>query len=137
MTMTANSHVFDTTTAAFETEVINIAGSDDFRAQGLEVMIPPVSVLAEFPVAVVDRVVDQKGTREQATAYLEYLYSKEIQQLLGHFNYRVHHPDVQANTENKLAQVRLINPTDVLGSWQTIQQTHFASGGVLDQLLAR
>jgi len=121
----------------FETEVINIANSADFKALGLEVVIPPVSVLAEFPVAVVDRVVDQKGTREQATAYLDYLYSKEIQQLLTTFNYRVHHPEVLKETAGKLAQVRLINPNEVLGSWQAIQQKHFASGGVLDQLLAR
>jgi len=121
----------------FETEVINIANGADFKAQGLEVVIPPVSVLAEFPVAVVDKVVDQKGTREQATAYLDYLYSKEIQQLLTTFNYRVHHPEVLKETAGKLAQVRLINPNEVLGSWQAIQQKHFASGGVLDQLLAR
>jgi len=121
----------------FETEVINIANGEDFKAQELEVVIPPVSVLAEFPVAVVDRVVDQKGTREQATAYLNYLYSKEIQTLLSTFNYRVHHPEVQAQTAGKLAQVRLINPNEVLGSWQDIQQKHFASGGMLDQLLAR
>jgi len=121
----------------FETEVINIANGADFKAQGLEVVIPPVSVLAEFPVAVVDKVVKQKGTREQATAYLDYLYSKEIQQLLTTFNYRVHHPEVLAQTAGKLPQVRLINPNDVLGSWQDIHQKHFASGGVLDQLLAR
>jgi len=121
----------------FETEVINIANGADFKAQGLEVVIPPVSVLAEFPVAVVDKVVDQKGTRGQATAYLDYLYSKEIQQLLTTFNYRVHHPEVLKETAGKLAQVRLINPNEVLGSWQAIQQKHFASGGVLDQLLAR
>jgi len=121
----------------FETEVINIANGEDFKAQGLEIVIPPVSVLAEFPVAVVDKVVKQKGTREQATAYLNYLYSREIQTLLTTFNYRVHHPEVLAQTAGKLPQVRLINPNEVLGTWQDIHQKHFASGGVLDQLLAR
>ncbi len=121
----------------FETEVINIANSDDFKALGLEVVIPPVSVLAEFPVAVVDKVVDQKGTREEATAYLNYLYSKEIQELLVSFNYRVHHPEVAEASKGKLPEVRLINPVEVLGSWKDIQQKHFAANGVLDQLLAR
>lgn len=121
----------------FETEVINIANSDEFKAQELEVVIPPVSVLAEFPVAVVDKVVDQKGTRDEATAYLNYLYSKEIQELLSTFNYRVHNPEVVAANAGKLQDVRLINPNEVLGSWNDIQQKHFASNGVLDQLLAR
>lgn len=121
----------------FETEVINIANSEDFKALGLEVVVPPVSVLAEFPVAVVDKVVDQKGTREEATAYLNYLYSKEIQELLSSFNYRVHNPEVVAASKGKLKDVRLINPNEVLGSWKDIQQKHFAANGVLDQLLAR
>lgn len=121
----------------FETEVINIANSDDFKALGLEIVVPPVSVLAEFPVAVVDKVVDQKGTREEATAYLNYLYSKEIQELLASYNYRVHHPEVIEASKGKLKDVRLINPNEVLGSWKDIQQKHFAANGVLDQLLAR
>ncbi|MCB5364108.1 thiosulfate ABC transporter substrate-binding protein CysP [Pusillimonas sp. CC-YST705] len=121
----------------FETEVINIANTGDFKDLGLEVVVPPVSILAEFPVAVVDKVVDQKGTREEATAYLNYLYSKEIQELLANFNYRVHHPEVIEANKGKLKDVRLINPNEVLGSWKDIQEKHFASNGVLDQLLAR
>lgn len=59
----------------FESEVINIAASDEFKGSELEVVVPPVSVLAEFPVAVVDRVVDQKGTRKEATEYLKFQYT--------------------------------------------------------------
>lgn len=121
----------------FESEVLNIAKSDEFKAGGYEVVVPPVSVLAEFPVAVVDKVVDAKGTRAVATAYLQYEYSREIQLLLTTFNYRVNHPDVAKVVADRYAKVRLIDPTKVLGSWDQIQQTHFASGGVLDQLMAQ
>jgi len=121
----------------FESEVINIAKSDEFKAGGYEVVTPPVSVLAEFPVAVVDKVVDEKGTRKVATAYLNYEYTREIQLLLTTFNYRVHHPDVAKVVAAKYPKVRLIDPVKVLGSWDQIQATQFANGGILDQLLAQ
>lgn len=121
----------------FESEVINIAASDEFKGSELEVVVPPVSVLAEFPVAVVDRVVDQKGTRKEATEYLKFQYTPEIQRLLAGFNYRVTDPAVAKEFESKYAPVKLINPTDVLGSWTEIQSRHFAANGVLDQLLAK
>jgi len=121
----------------FESEVINIANSDEYKAQGFEVVVPPVSVLAEFPVAVVDKVADERHSRKLATAYLEFQYTKEIQQLLTTFNYRVHNPEVVAATEGQYAKVRTINPTAVLGSWDQIQETQFATGGILDQLLAK
>jgi len=121
----------------FESEVINIAKSDEFKAGGYEIVVPPVSVLAEFPVAVVDKVVDEKGTRKVATEYLNYQYSREIQLLLTTFNYRVHHPDLVKVITDRYAKVRLINPNDVLGTWDNIQEKHFGSGGVLDQLLSQ
>ncbi|VCU71592.1 Thiosulfate-binding protein precursor [Pigmentiphaga humi] len=121
----------------FESEVINIAKSDEFKAGGYEVVVPPVSVLAEFPVAVVDKVVDEKGTREVATEYLNYQYSREIQLLLTTFNYRVHHPDVAKVMADRYPKIRLIDPTKVLGSWDDITKTHFNANGVLDQLLAK
>ena len=121
----------------FESEVLNIASSDEFKAGAYEVVVPSVSVLAEFPVAVVDKVVDAKGTRAVATAYLQYQYSREIQLLLTTFHYRVNHPDVAKVVADRYAKVRLIDPGKVLGSWDQIQQTHFAAGGVLDQLMAQ
>ncbi|MDB5989425.1 MAG: cysP [Herbaspirillum sp.] len=120
----------------FESEVMGIAKGDEFKAGGFEVIVPPVSVLAEFPVAVVDKVVDEKGTRKVATAYLNYEYSREIQLLLTTYYFRVNHPDLVKVVADRYAKVRLIEPTKVLGSWDKIEQTHFASGGVLDQLLA-
>lgn len=121
---------------SFESEVVGIAASDEFRAGGFEVVVPPVSVLAEFPVSVVDRVVDEKGTRDVATAFLEYLYTKEIQELLATFHLRVHHPEVVEATAAQFPEIRLIDPVEVFGSWKSITDTHFATNGVLDQLLA-
>lgn len=120
----------------FESEVLNIAKSDEFKAGGFEVVVPAESVLAEFPVAVVDKVVDEKGTRKVATAYLNYEYSREIQLLLTTFYYRVHHPDVAKVVADRYAKVRLIDPTKVLGSWDAIQEKHFATNAILDQLLS-
>ncbi|RZS86723.1 thiosulfate ABC transporter substrate-binding protein CysP [Pigmentiphaga kullae] len=121
----------------FESEVINIAKGEEFKAGGYEVVVPPVSVLAEFPVAVVDKVVDEKGTRQLATEYLNYQYTREIQLLLTTFNYRVNHPDVAKVVADRYSKVRLIDPTKVLGSWDDITKNHFGSNGVLDQLLAK
>ncbi|RTZ43284.1 sulfate ABC transporter substrate-binding protein [Candidimonas sp. SYP-B2681] len=121
----------------FESEVLNIANGPDFKADGYEVVVPPVSILAEFPVAVVDKVVDAKGTRKLATEYLKFQYDPEIQQLLTTFNYRVNDPEVAKKAEAQFAKVELINPTQVLGSWNDIQAKHFGANGVLDQLLAK
>lgn len=120
----------------FESEVVNIANSDEFKDAELEIVVPPISVLAEFPVAVVDKVVDERGTREVATAFLNYQYTEEIQKLLTTFNYRVHNEAAQQAAADRFPPVELINPEEVLGSWSEIQKTHFGSNGVLDQLLA-
>ncbi|WP_339490269.1 thiosulfate ABC transporter substrate-binding protein CysP [Pseudomonas sp. EL_65y_Pfl2_R95] len=120
----------------FESEVVNIANSEEFKSGEYEIVVPPVSVLAEFPVALVDKVVDSKGTRDASKAFLEFQYTKEIQQLLTTFNYRVHNPEVVAATASQFPQVRLINPNEVLGTWDEITAKHFAANGVLDQLLA-
>ena len=121
----------------FESEVINIARSAEYESHGFEVVVPPVSVLAEFPVAVVDKVVDSRDSRTVATDYLNFQYTKEIQELLTTFNYRVHHPEVLEAVKNQYAPLRTIDPTKILGSWDDIQQTHFATNGVLDELLAQ
>lgn len=118
----------------FESEVNNIARGEEFKAQGFEVVVPPVSVLAEFPVAVVDKVVEEKGTRKTAEAYLNYLYTPKIQKLLASYSYRVHNPEVAKTSD--LPGIRMINPQTALGDWAGIQKRHFGSGGVLDELLA-
>ena len=120
---------------SFESEVNNIR--KEYGTGDYEVVVPKTSVLAEFPVSVVDDVVDERGTREVATAYLEHLYDKEIQELLTTFNYRVHHPEVVKATEDQFPPVKLLKVEDYFGSWQNAQDTHFASGGVLDELQAQ
>lgn len=120
----------------FESEVVNIANSDEFRDAELEIVVPPISVLAEFPVAVVDKVVDERGTRDVATEFLNYQYSEDIQKLLTTFNYRVHNEAAKLAATDRFPPVELINPESVLGPWSEIQKTHFGNGGVLDELLA-
>ena len=120
----------------FESEVLNFASSATEDAANYEVVIPPTSVLAEFPVSVVDRVVDARGSRELAEAYLAFLESREIQELLTRFNLRVHHPEVAAANEVRFQATRLIDPVKSLGSWSEIDAAHFAPGAILDQLLA-
>lgn len=121
----------------FESEVNNIAESDEFKAQGFEVVVPPVSVLAEFPVAVVDKVAAEKNTAKLAEEFLKFQYTPEIQALLANYSYRVHDPEVIKANASRFPQIKLINPTDKLGTWADITKTHFASGGVLDELLAQ
>lgn len=121
----------------FESEIKSIIAGNEFKSHGFELVVPPTSVMAAFPVAIVDRVVDAKGTRDVAKAYLDFQYTKEIQQLLADNHLRVHHPEVVAATRGKLAEVKLTDPATFPGGWEGIQKTHFASGGMLDQLLAQ
>lgn len=120
---------------SFESEVNNIR--EQYGTADYEVVVPKTSVLAEFPVSVVDEVVDERGTRKVATAYLEHLYDKDIQKMLTTFNLRVHHPEVMKATKDQFPPVKLLKVEDYFGSWQNAQDTHFASGGVLDQLQAQ
>ena len=117
----------------FESEVINMAKGEEFKDQNFEIIVPPVSVLAEFPVAVVDKVTERQKSDELAKAYLNYLYATPAQELLSSYNYRIHDQSVASN----LPEVRLINPTDVIGTWDQIQENHFVSGAILDQLLTK
>ncbi len=105
----------------------------EFGADKFEIVVPSLSILAEPPVTVVDRVVDKKGTREVATAYLEFLYSKEGQELAGRHFYRPSDPEVAAKFADQFVKVELIG-IDALGGWQAAQQKHFADGGVFDRI---
>jgi len=120
----------------FESEVQNIAASDEFKALKLQPVIPPVSILAEFPVAVVDRVAKEKGTQELAKGYLDYLYTPEAQELLASFYYRVHDEAVIKANAERFPKVELLKVEDGIGPWEKVQQAHFGSGGILDELLA-
>jgi sulfate/thiosulfate transport system substrate-binding protein len=102
-----------------------------------EIVAPSVSILAEPPVAVVDKVVDKRGTREVATAYLQYLYSPEGQELAAKNYYRPTDPKVAAQYADKFPKVSLFKIDDVFGGWTQAQKTHFNDGGVFDQIHTR
>ncbi|TCQ80808.1 sulfate transport system substrate-binding protein [Ochrobactrum sp. BH3] len=99
-----------------------------------DVVVPEVSLLAEFPVTVVDKVVDKRGSRKIAEAYLNYLYAPEGQEILAQNFNRVHDKDVIAKHKDIYPDVRLVTVEDAFGGWEKVQKDHFAEGGILDQL---
>lgn len=100
----------------------------------VEIVTPSESILAEPPVAVVDKVVDKRGTRKVAEAYLQYLYSPEGQEIAGRNYYRPIDPKIAAKYARQFAPVKLFTLNDVFGGWASAQKTHFADGGVFDQI---
>ncbi len=100
----------------------------------LEIVTPPVSILAEPPVAVIDKVVDRKATRAIAEAYLQYLYSPEGQEIAAKRHFRPRDPNVAAKYAGTFTKVSLFTVDEVFGGWQKAQKTHFADGGVFDQI---
>ena len=116
----------------FEAEVISV--KDAYKDRNFEVVVPPVSLLAEFPVAVVDKVVDKRGSRQVATDYLNFLYSPEGQKIAAQANNRVVDPKIAEEFKDKFAPVRLVKVEDVFGGWDNVQKSHFASGGKLDKV---
>jgi sulfate transport system substrate-binding protein len=105
-------------------------------ADKLEIVMPSASVLAEPPVAVVERVALRHGTREVARAYLGYLYSKEGQEIIARHYYRPRDPEIAARYAERFPQLQLTTIAD-LGGWGSVQRTHFSDGGVFDQISAR
>jgi sulfate transport system substrate-binding protein len=99
----------------------------------VELVVPSLSILAEPPVAVVDKVVDEKGTRKQAEAYLKYLYSPEAQELAAQNYYRPTDPKVAAAHERDFPKLELLTIAD-FGGWKAAQERHFNDGGVFDQI---
>jgi sulfate transport system substrate-binding protein len=100
----------------------------------LEIVVPARSILAEPPIAVVDRVVDRRGTRAAARAYLEFLYSPEGQEIAARHHYRPRDPQVAARHASAFPKLELVTVDAVFGGWQKAQATHFADGGVFDQI---
>jgi sulfate transport system substrate-binding protein len=101
----------------------------------LDIVVPSVSVLAEPPVAVVDKVVLRRGTREVAQAYLQYLYSKEGQEIAAKNYYRPRDAEVAAKYASQFPKLNLVTIAD-FGGWSKAQPTHFGDGGVFDQIYA-
>ena len=106
----------------------------EFGKDKFQIVVPSVSILAEPPVAVVDKVVDRKGTRAAAEAYLKYWYTKEAQEIAGRNFYRPTDPEVAEKYAGSFAKVDLFTIDDVFGGWTKAQKTHFTDGGVFDQI---
>ena len=100
----------------------------------LEIVAPSLSILAEPPVAVVDRIVDKKGTRAIAEEYLKYLYTPEGQEIAAKRHYRPRDQKVAAKYANSFAKVALFTIDELFGGWDKAQSTHFADRGIFDQI---
>lgn len=110
----------------------------EFPNAGLEIVVPSVSILAEPPVAVIDRNVDRRGTRALAEAYLQHLYSPAAQALAAKHFYRPRLAEhAAAGDLARFVQTELVTIEGDFGSWQQAQTTHFADGGVFDQIYGR
>lgn len=99
-----------------------------------EIVVPSLSVLAEPPVTIVDKVVDKRKTRAVAQAYLEYLYTEEGQEIAAQNYYRPTLESIAKKYESKFPKVNLIKIDDVFGGWQKAQKVHFADGGTFDEI---
>jgi sulfate/thiosulfate-binding protein len=108
---------------------VNELGRDKF-----DIVAPSISILAEPPVAVVDKVVDEHGTRKLAEAYLQYLYSPEAQELAAKHYYRPRLAEVAAHYADKFPKLPLFTIDDEFGGWDKAQAKYFADGGVFDQI---
>jgi sulfate transport system substrate-binding protein len=100
----------------------------------VEIVVPSQSILAEPPVSIVDKVVDKKGTRKVAEAYLEYLYSPEGQEIAAKNYYRPRLDAVAKKYASTFPKIKLVTIDEVFGGWQKAQKTHFADGGIFDQI---
>lgn len=99
-----------------------------------DIVYPSVSILAEPPVALVDKVVDRKKTRTVAEGYLNFLYSPLAQDLIGKHHYRPRNPQAAAKYAGKFKSIPLVTIDDTFGGWTKAQKTHFADGGVFDRI---
>ncbi|HEU4648834.1 MAG TPA: sulfate ABC transporter substrate-binding protein [Gemmatimonadales bacterium] len=117
---------------AWENEAI--LAVKDLGPDKFEIVVPSTTILAEPPVAVVDKVVDRRGTRAVAQAYLEFLYSEEGQELAARHFYRPRNDKVAAKYAAQFPAVKLFTVDEVFGGWAKAQATHFADGGVFDQI---
>lgn len=106
----------------------------ELGADKVQMVVPSVSILAEPSVAVVDRVVDRKGTRPVATAYLNYLYSDEGQEIAAKHFYRPRNAKIMAKYSGNFPKVSLFTINELFGSWSDAQRVHFRNGGVFDQI---
>lgn len=108
----------------------------EFGPDKVDIVTPSMSIVAEPSVAVVDAVVDRKGSRAVAEAYLKYLYSPEGQEIAAMHHYRPRLPEVIAKHAETLPALSLFTVDEVFGGWAKAQTTHFSEGGVFDSIYA-
>ena len=100
----------------------------------VQIVAPSLSILAEPPVTIVDKVVDRRGTRKVAEAYLKFLYSDEGQELAGKHYYRPINEKIAAKYASQFPKVKLLTVDEIAGGWTKAQKTHFADGGTFDRI---
>ena len=113
--------------------------SDHFRRKELgagqfEIVYPPVGILAEPPVAVVDQIAQRHGTQDVAQAYLKFLYTPAGQEIGAQNYYRPRNPKVLEKYASQFPKLKLFTVDDTFHGWQNAQKTHFSDGGVFDQI---
>ncbi len=117
---------------AWENEVL--LGSRDLGHDKFEVVVPSVSILCEPTVSLVDKVVDKRGTRAAAQAYLDYLYSPEGQEIAAKHYYRPRSEAIAKKYSSQFPPIKLFTLAEIVGDWQKTQKVHFADGGIFDQV---
>ncbi len=106
----------------------------EFGSDQYEIVLPPVSILAEPPVAIVDKNVDKHGTRKAAEAYLNFLYTPEAQDIIAKNSYRPRNAAALKKYAANFPKIKLFTLKEVFGDWRTAQKIHFSDGGVFDQI---
>ena len=108
----------------------------ELGADRFDIVTPSISILAEPPVSVVDKIVDRRGTRKLAEAYLAFLYTTEGQEIAARHAYRPRNPEVAARYAGQFAKLDLVTIDTAFGGWAKAQATHFADGAIFDQIMA-
>jgi len=106
----------------------------ELGAGKFEVVAPSISILAEPPVTVIDKVVDKKGTRDIAEAYLQYLYSEKGQEIAAKNFYRPTDPKIAAKYASQFPAIKLFSIDEAFAGWKNAHKAHFADGGTFDQI---
>ena len=106
----------------------------EFGKDKFEIVAPPLSILAEPPISVVDKVAGKKGTRAAAEAYLKYWYTREGQEIAARNSYRPREQEIAKEYEKSFAKVELFTIDELFGGWTRAQKEHFAEGGIFDQI---
>jgi len=116
----------------WENEIL--LGANELGKDKFEVVVPPTSILTEPTVALVDKVVDKRGTRKVAQAYLDYLYSPEGQEIAAKHHFRPIDPEALGRRETRFPKLKLFTLAEIAGDWRKAQNTHFDDGGVFDRI---